>query len=103
MWSTMVDFHRVIHNSLWNKDATPNLKLFQPALGFVVARKKPLFPAEVGRVYDDARIVRLGVMLHVKHQSQVRDSRMIVHTSEFRAEEKRFLQYREAKHWLKGF
>jgi hypothetical protein len=40
-------------------------------------------------------------MLHVKHQSQTRNSRLIVHTPEFRAEEKQFLQYREAKLWLK--
>ncbi len=40
-------------------------------------------------------------MLHLKHHSCVRDSRMIVHTREFKAEEKRFLQYEEAKRWLK--
>jgi len=40
-------------------------------------------------------------MLHVKHQSHVHDSRLIVHTREFKIEEKQFLQYREAKLWLK--
>jgi hypothetical protein len=40
-------------------------------------------------------------MLHVKHQSQVLDSRLIVHTREFRVEEKRFGLYNEAKLWLK--
>ena len=40
-------------------------------------------------------------MLHLKHHSCVRDSRMIVHTREFKAEEKRFRQYEEAKRWLK--
>jgi len=40
-------------------------------------------------------------MLHLKHHSCVRDSRMIVHTREFKAEEKGFRQYEEAKRWLK--
>jgi hypothetical protein len=39
-------------------------------------------------------------MLHLKHRIRVRDSRMIIHTPEFRAEEKRFLQYEQAKVWL---
>jgi len=41
-------------------------------------------------------------MLHVKHRSRVHDSRRIVHTREFRADEKRFRQYEEAKLWLEG-
>ena len=40
-------------------------------------------------------------MLHVKHQSRVQDSRLIVHTPEFKIEEKRFFRYPEAKLWLK--
>ncbi len=39
-------------------------------------------------------------MLHVKHRSRVHDSRRIVHTREFKADEKRFRQYEEAKLWL---
>ncbi|HLH31245.1 MAG TPA: M48 family peptidase, partial [Terriglobia bacterium] len=64
----------------------------------------------ISRVFDSPSVpqfvcayVMYHEMLHIKHQSQVRESRMIVHTSEFRAEEKRFLQYREAKNWLKQF
>jgi hypothetical protein len=41
-------------------------------------------------------------MLHVKHQSRVRDSRIIVHTHEFKMEERSFPHYQEAKLWLKG-
>ncbi|OLC34213.1 MAG: hypothetical protein AUG08_04975 [Acidobacteria bacterium 13_1_20CM_2_55_15] len=41
-------------------------------------------------------------MLHVKHLSRVHDCRRIVHTREFRADEKRFRQYEEAKLWLEG-
>jgi len=41
-------------------------------------------------------------MLHVKHQSRVRDSRIIVHTPEFKTEERNFPHYQEAKLWLKG-
>ena len=40
-------------------------------------------------------------MLHVKHQSRVQESRLIVHTPQFKAEEKRFTRYAEAKLWLK--
>ena len=40
-------------------------------------------------------------MLHLKHHSHVRDARMIVHTREFKTEEKRFRRYEEAKRWLK--
>lgn len=39
-------------------------------------------------------------MLHLKHRSRVDDSRLIVHTTEFKAEEKRFREYRDAKLWL---
>ena len=41
-------------------------------------------------------------MLHVKHQSRVRHSRIIVHTPEFKTEERNFPHYQEAKLWLKG-
>jgi predicted metal-dependent hydrolase len=40
-------------------------------------------------------------MLHMKHQSCVRDSRLIVHTPEFKNEERRFDRYEEARQWLK--
>lgn len=40
-------------------------------------------------------------MLHVKHQSCVHDTRLVVHTAEFRNEERRFRQYEDAKRWLK--
>jgi len=40
-------------------------------------------------------------MLHIKHQSRVKDSRLMVHTPEFKAEEKQFEHYHHAKLWLK--
>jgi len=39
-------------------------------------------------------------MLHLKHRSRVDDSRLMVHTAEFKAEEKRFREYQKAKLWL---
>ena len=64
----------------------------------------------ISRFFDSADVplavteyVMFHEMLHVKHQSEVRDSRLIVHTSEFRTEEKRFAHYEEAKLWLKRF
>ena len=40
-------------------------------------------------------------MLHLKHRSRVDDSRLVVHTAEFKAEEKKFREYDAAKLWLK--
>ncbi|HEY2384703.1 MAG TPA: M48 family peptidase [Terriglobia bacterium] len=64
----------------------------------------------ISRVFDAAEVpnyaceyVMYHEMLHVKHHSQTHKSRLIVHTPEFRAEEKQFVQYREAKSWLKQF
>jgi hypothetical protein len=64
----------------------------------------------ISRIFDSLDIpvyvceyVLYHEMLHVKHHSEIHDSRVVVHTPEFRAEEKRFLQYQEAKRWLKHF
>ena len=62
----------------------------------------------LSRVFDSpgvpqyaAEYVMYHEMLHVKHRSRVHDSRLIVHTREFKIEEKQFLQYQEANFWLK--
>jgi predicted metal-dependent hydrolase len=62
----------------------------------------------ISRLFDAPDIPRIVTeyvmfheMLHVKHRSRVQESRLIVHTPEFKAEERRFVQYEEAKHWLK--
>ena len=39
-------------------------------------------------------------MLHVKHHSRVHHSRVIVHTPEFKSEERNFPYYEEARVWL---
>jgi hypothetical protein len=39
-------------------------------------------------------------MLHLKHRIRVHDSRMMVHTPEFKAEERTFRQYEKVKFWL---
>jgi hypothetical protein len=64
----------------------------------------------ISRLFDSPDVpvhvteyVMFHEMLHVKHRSRVQDSRLIVHTPEFKAEEKRFLHYAEAKRWLKQF
>ena len=48
-----------------------------------------------------AAYVLFHEMLHVKYQSRVRDSRLMVHTPEFKAEEKKFREFEDAKLWLK--
>ena len=64
----------------------------------------------ISRIFDSLDVpvyvceyVLYHEMLHVKHHSEIHDSRVVVHTPEFRAEEKHFLQYPEAKRWLKHF
>ena len=62
----------------------------------------------ISRIFDDPEIpayvaeyVLFHEMLHVKHRSCVHNARLVVHTPEFKAEERTFLQYQEAKLWLK--
>jgi predicted metal-dependent hydrolase len=62
----------------------------------------------ISRLFDSPDIPRYVTeyvlfheMLHVKHRSRVQDSRLIVHTAEFKIEEKAFMQYGEARLWLK--
>jgi predicted metal-dependent hydrolase len=62
----------------------------------------------VSRIFDMPRIpayvieyVMYHEMLHVRHQTRVQDCRVIVHTPEFKREEKRFAQFEQAKEWLR--
>jgi hypothetical protein len=62
----------------------------------------------ISRVFDTPRVpgfvvdyVMFHEMLHVKHQSCIRGCRILVHTPEFRADEKSFSEYQIARHWLK--
>jgi predicted metal-dependent hydrolase len=62
----------------------------------------------ISRVFDSSEVpifvaeyVMFHEMLHVKHQSRVQAARLIVHTPEFKNEEKRFAYYEQAKQWLK--
>jgi len=61
----------------------------------------------VSRVFDAPGVppyvvayILFHEMLHLKHRSRVDDSRLMVHTAEFKAEEKRFREYQKAKLWL---
>jgi len=51
--------------------------------------------------YQPTEYILLHEMLHLKHRSRVDDSRLILHTAEFKAEEKRFRDYGDAKLWLR--
>jgi hypothetical protein len=62
----------------------------------------------ISRIFDTPNIpgfvvdyVMYHEMLHVKHQSCIRDCRILVHTPEFRADEKDFSDYQKARLWLK--
>ena len=61
----------------------------------------------ISRLFDSPAVpsyvveyVLFHEMLHIKHQSRVRQSRVCVHTPEFKNEERSFPQYSEAKLWL---
>jgi predicted metal-dependent hydrolase len=63
----------------------------------------------VSRVFDSPDVpdyvidyIMFHEMLHVKHRSRVQDARCLVHTSEFREDERRFSHYKPAKQWLKS-
>ena len=62
----------------------------------------------ISRVFDSAGTPSYVVdyilfheMLHMKHASCVHDTRLVVHTPDFRRDERTFAQRREAKLWLK--
>jgi predicted metal-dependent hydrolase len=62
----------------------------------------------ISRIFDAPEIpayvteyIMFHEMLHMKHQSRVHDARLIVHTPEFRAEERNYALFQEAKSWLK--
>lgn len=62
----------------------------------------------ISRLFDSQKVpqfvleyVMYHEMLHVRHQTRVNDCRLIVHTPEFKQEERRFAQFNEAKDWLK--
>jgi hypothetical protein len=62
----------------------------------------------ISRVFDSRDVpsyvldyIMFHEMLHVKHQSRVCESRVLVHTPEFKADERRFAHYGQAKIWLR--
>ena len=63
----------------------------------------------ISRLFDSLNVpsyvveyVMFHEMLHVRHQSRIQNCRILVHTPEFKTDERRFTHYREAKTWLKG-
>ena len=63
----------------------------------------------ISRLFDSPKIplfvteyIMYHEMLHLRHRTEIRDCRMIVHTAEFRNSEKQFAQYAEAKKWLRS-
>ncbi len=62
----------------------------------------------ISKIFDDSDVPAYVVeyilfheMLHLKHRSRIDDCRMVVHTPDFRAEEKTFRDYEKAKYFLK--
>ena len=62
----------------------------------------------ISRIFDTPRMpgfvvdyVMFHEMLHIKHKSHIRGCRILVHTPEFRTDEKYFADYQNARQWLK--
>jgi hypothetical protein len=62
----------------------------------------------ISRLFDSAAVpgyvieyVMFHEMLHVRHQSKIQNCRVLVHTPEFKSDERRFSHYQEANLWLK--
>jgi hypothetical protein len=88
----------------------------RPALGWSHARSRTRLghydPSHhvimISRIFDDPRVPRLALeyvmfheMLHLYYPTQHKGMRRCVHTAEFKAHEKRFPQFEEAKALLK--
>lgn len=88
----------------------------RPALGWSRARSRTRLghfdPSHhmivISRIFDDARVPRLALeyvmyheMLHLHYPVEHRGARRCVHTAEFKAHEKLFPQFEEAKDLLK--
>ena len=63
----------------------------------------------ISRLFDSPKVpeyvtqyVMYHEMLHLKHQTRVKECRMLIHTPEFKQAERRFAQYQDARTWLKG-
>ena len=83
-----------------------SIKRSRYVLGRYDATHQTIF---ISRLFDAPNIppyvieyVMFHEMLHVKHDCRIHNLRMIVHSSEFKAEERKFEHYYEAKGWLKG-
>jgi hypothetical protein len=89
----------------------------RPALGWSTVRSRTRLghfdPSHntivVSRIFDDARVPRLALeyvmfheMLHLHYPTEHKGARRCVHTPEFKAHEKLFPHYREAKALLKS-
>jgi hypothetical protein len=92
-------------NALVKPRLSWSVKKARYVLGRFDATQNTIF---ISRLFDSTDVpavvteyVLFHEMLHVKHQCRVEDSRLVVHTAEFKAEEKQFEQYAEAKLWLK--
>jgi hypothetical protein len=76
------------------------LGAFDPALDRIVMNRRLDRPDVPARVVE---YVLYHEMLHVKHPGELARCGLRVHSSAFRAEEKRFAHYEEARRWLKHF
>jgi predicted metal-dependent hydrolase len=84
-----------------------SMKRSRRILGRFDAAHRTIF---ISRLFDSPRIplsvteyVMFHEMLHLKHQTRVEECRQIVHTPEFRQDERRFNGYDDARAWLKSF
>jgi predicted metal-dependent hydrolase len=102
-------FNRLNHEYFQGSLARPRLswsaRKSRYVLGRYDATHNVIF---ISRIFDARNLpayvieyVLFHEMLHLKHQSRIHASRMMVHTPEFKAEEKTFRDYERAKLALK--
>jgi Zn-dependent protease with chaperone function len=70
--------HDNTHNTIIISRALDNLRIPHPVIEFVLYHE----------------------MLHIKHNHRIENGRKIVHSREFRLDEKRYEKFQEVRHWL---
>jgi hypothetical protein len=102
-------FNRLNHEYFRGSIAQPRLSWSVGKSRYVLGRYDATHNVIfISRIFDTQNLpsyvieyVLFHEMLHLKHQSRIHASRMMVHTPEFKAEEKTFCDYERAKLALK--
>jgi hypothetical protein len=103
-------FNRVYAQYFTEEIKPPRLSWSKKRSRYILGRYDALHHTIfISRVFDSPAVPEFVVdyvmfheLLHVRHRSRVQGARCIVHTAEFRADERTFADYNAAKRWLKS-